>query len=44
MAGIDAELEEKAVKLINEQLTALQQGEITDFELEQTKALLEQWH
>ena len=40
MAGIDAELEEKAVKLINEQLTALQQGEITDLEMEQTKALL----
>lgn len=40
MAGIDAELEEKAVKLIKEQLTALQQGEITDLEMEQTKALL----
>lgn len=40
MAGIDAELEEKAVKLISEQLTALQQGEITDLEMEQTKALL----
>ena len=40
MAGIDAELEEKAVKLINEQLTALQNGEITDLELDQTKALL----
>ena len=40
MAGIDAELEEKAVKLINEQLTALQNGEITDLEMEQTKALL----
>ena len=40
MAGIDAELEEKAVNLIKEQLTALQQGEITDLEMEQTKALL----
>jgi len=40
MAGIDAELEEKAVNLINSQLTALQQGEITDLEMEQTKALL----
>ncbi|MFS0574164.1 pitrilysin family protein [Sporosarcina sp. 179-K 3D1 HS] len=40
MAGIDAELEEKAVKLINEQLDAMQRGEITDLELEQTKALL----
>lgn len=40
MAGIDAELEEKAVKLINEQLAALQRGEITDLEMEQTKALL----
>lgn len=40
IAGIDAELEEKAVKLISEQLTALQQGEITDLEMEQTKALL----
>lgn len=40
MAGIDAELEEKAVNLIKEQLHALQQGEITDLEMEQTKALL----
>lgn len=40
MAGIDAELEEKAVKLIGEQLTAMQNGEITDLELDQTKALL----
>ncbi len=40
MAGIDADLEEKAVKLIKEQLVALQQGDITDLELEQTKALL----
>lgn len=40
MAGIDAELEDKAVNLISEQLTALKNGEITDLELEQTKALL----
>lgn len=40
MAGIDAELEEKAVKLIREQLTALQNGDITDLEMDQTKALL----
>ena len=40
MAGIDAELEEKAVKLITEQLTVLQNGDISDLELEQTKALL----
>ncbi|MEK5039485.1 EF-P 5-aminopentanol modification-associated protein YfmF [Sporosarcina sp. FSL K6-3457] len=40
MAGIDADLEEKAVKLIKEQLVALQQGDITELELEQTKALL----
>jgi predicted Zn-dependent peptidase len=40
MAGIDAELEEKAVNLIKEQLKVLQAGEITDLEIEQTKALL----
>ncbi|WP_342509582.1 pitrilysin family protein [Sporosarcina sp. FSL K6-2383] len=40
MAGIDAELEDKAVMLIKEQLVALQQGDITDLELDQTKALL----
>lgn len=40
MAGIDAELEDKAVTLIKEQLAALQQGDITDLELDQTKALL----
>lgn len=40
MAGIDAELEEKAVDLIKEQLQAMQQGNITDLEMEQTKALL----
>ncbi|WP_347177874.1 hypothetical protein [Sporosarcina thermotolerans] len=40
MAGIDAELEEKAVKLIGEQIDALQKGNVTDMELEQTVALL----
>lgn len=40
MAGIDAELEEKAVALIQEQLTAMQNGDITNLELDQTKALL----
>ncbi|MFJ7933202.1 EF-P 5-aminopentanol modification-associated protein YfmF [Sporosarcina sp. NPDC096371] len=40
MAGIDADLEEKAVNLIKEQLVALQQGDITALELDQTKALL----
>lgn len=40
-AGIDAELEDKAVKLILEQLTALQQGEGTEVELSQTIALME---
>lgn len=40
MAGIDGELEDKAVSLIKEQLVALQQGEITDLELDQTRALL----
>ncbi len=40
MAGIDAELEEKAVALVKEQLLSLQNGDITDLEMEQTKALL----
>ncbi|WP_303964955.1 pitrilysin family protein [Sporosarcina ureae] len=40
-AGIDADLEEKAVKLILEQLTSLQNGESTEVELNQTIALLE---
>jgi len=39
-AGIDAELEEKAVNLIKEQLKVLQAGDITDLEIDQTKALL----
>lgn len=40
IAGIDADLKDKAVLLIKEQLTALQNGDITDLEMEQTKALL----
>ena len=40
MAGIDAELEEKAVNLINEQLKVLKNEDVTDLELNQTKALL----
>lgn len=40
MAGIDAELEEKAVTMIGEQLDALRNGEVSQLELEQTVALL----
>ncbi|WP_432359239.1 EF-P 5-aminopentanol modification-associated protein YfmF [Sporosarcina sp. UB5] len=40
MAGIDAELEEKAVKLIGEQIEAMQKGNISELELNQTVALL----
>ena len=40
MAGIDAELEEKAVKLIDEQIDAMQNGNVSDLELDQTVALL----
>ncbi|WP_301108626.1 pitrilysin family protein [Sporosarcina sp.] len=40
-AGIDAELEEKAVKLIIAQLETMQQGDISELELNQTVALLE---
>lgn len=40
MAGIDADLEEKAVKMIEEQLEALRKGDVTELELEQTVALL----
>ncbi len=40
IAGIDAELTDKAVALIEEQLQALQNGDITDLEMDQTKALL----
>ncbi|MGI2327169.1 EF-P 5-aminopentanol modification-associated protein YfmF [Planococcus sp. YIM B11945] len=40
LAGIDANLEEKAVKLILEQLEEVKQGNISDTEIDQTKALL----
>jgi predicted Zn-dependent peptidase len=40
LAGIDANLEEKAVGLIIEQLEEVKKGNISDTELEQTKALL----
>ncbi|MDN7241225.1 pitrilysin family protein [Planococcus sp. N028] len=40
LAGIDANLEEKAVKLILEQFEEVKQGHISDTELDQTKALL----
>ena len=40
LAGIDANLKEKAVKLIDEQLKAMQDGEITDLEINQTKSML----
>ena len=40
LAGIDANLQEKAVKLIDEQLKAMQQGDISDLEINQTKSML----
>ncbi|MBK3494326.1 insulinase family protein [Viridibacillus sp. YIM B01967] len=40
ISGIDANKEEKAIALIDEQLASIQQGEITDLELTQTKAML----
>lgn len=40
LAGIEAANETKAYTLIQEQLQAMQQGEITDLELAQTKAML----
>ncbi|MEK5206632.1 EF-P 5-aminopentanol modification-associated protein YfmF [Psychrobacillus sp. FSL H8-0510] len=40
LAGIDSNLQEKAVALIDEQLKALQNGEISDLELNQTKSML----
>ncbi|MGK7378383.1 EF-P 5-aminopentanol modification-associated protein YfmF [Planococcus sp. 1R117A] len=40
LAGIDSKLEEKAVKLVLEQLEEVKKGNISDTELEQTKALL----
>ncbi len=41
MSGIDAENEKKATQLIDEQLKAIQNGEITDLEITQTKAMLQ---
>ncbi|MGX9133725.1 EF-P 5-aminopentanol modification-associated protein YfmF [Rummeliibacillus sp. JY-2-4R] len=41
MSGIDAENEKKATQLIDEQLKAMQNGEITDLEITQTKAMLQ---
>jgi len=40
LAGIDSNLQEKAVKLIDEQLKAMQAGDITDLEINQTKSML----
>lgn len=40
LAGIDGKLEEKAVKLILEQLEEIKSGNISDVEFNQTKALL----
>lgn len=39
-SGIEPANEEKAIKLIDEQLVAMQKGEISDLELTQTKAML----
>lgn len=41
MSGIDAKNEEKTLQLIDEQLSAMQKGEISDLELEQTKAMIQ---
>ncbi|GLC87331.1 EF-P 5-aminopentanol modification-associated protein YfmF [Lysinibacillus piscis] len=40
VSGIEPKNEEKALTLIKEQLTAIQAGDISDLELEQTKAML----
>ncbi|ANU22926.1 EF-P 5-aminopentanol modification-associated protein YfmF [Planococcus donghaensis] len=40
LAGIDSKLEEKAVTLVLEQLEEVKKGNISDIELDQTKALL----
>jgi len=40
MSGIEAENEEKARRLIDEQLEAIRQGDISDLEIMQTKAML----
>lgn len=39
-SGIESINEEKATRLIDEQLTAIQEGDISDMELNQTKAML----
>ncbi|MGM9945325.1 MAG: EF-P 5-aminopentanol modification-associated protein YfmF [Lysinibacillus sp.] len=39
-SGIEPSNEKKAIDVINEQLTAMQNGEISDLELTQTKAML----
>lgn len=39
-SGIEPANEKKAIEVIDEQLTAIQQGEISDLELTQTKAML----
>ncbi|GEK32502.1 EF-P 5-aminopentanol modification-associated protein YfmF [Kurthia sibirica] len=39
-SGIESQNEEKASRLIDEQLTAIQLGDISDMELDQTKAML----
>lgn len=40
VSGIEPSNEQKAIEVVNEQLTAIQNGEITDLELAQTKAML----
>lgn len=40
LAGIDANLREKAVQLIDEQLKVMQAGDISDLEINQTKSML----
>ncbi len=40
VSGIEAKNEEKALSLIKEQLAVMQAGDITNLELEQTKAML----
>ncbi|MFF2753967.1 EF-P 5-aminopentanol modification-associated protein YfmF [Psychrobacillus sp. NPDC058041] len=40
LAGIDSNLQEKAVQLIDEQLKAMQKGDISDLEINQTKSML----
>ncbi|QFF98592.1 insulinase family protein [Psychrobacillus glaciei] len=40
LAGIDSNLQEKAVQLIDEQILAMQKGDISDLEINQTKSML----